>query len=65
MNDWTIGYRAYAKPAPYFTVFRVLPSGKTAHVIDERTGDDAAFASKKDAVQCIRAMSKQQKALPA
>lgn len=62
MNNWTIHYRPFAKPAPGFTVCRLV-GDKHEYVRDDRTNDDAVFATKADAMRALRALLKPAKAL--
>jgi len=56
MNNWTLHYRPFAKP-PGFTVCRLV-GNKHEYMRDSRTGDDAVFTHKIDAVRALRAVAK-------
>jgi len=55
-DQWTIHYRPFAQPAPGFTVCRGVDE-KREYMQDARTGDDAIFATKNEAIRALRAIT--------
>ena len=56
-EQWNIGFRPFAKPTPGFVILRVM-NGRAEHVQDDRTGDDAIFETKADAVRALNAINR-------
>ena len=68
-GKWVVGYRPFAKPTPAFTVWRhrVDAAGllQCDHMQDARTGSDALFTTKREAISAVRLITKQQLAIAA